>query len=83
MDKAKQRAITVSLRPGLSMAMNERKVFNGGYLALSKVYHQLGINGICRDILSGFITGEITSVTGIGKVSENQCQWESKTQVGY
>lgn len=54
MDKAEQRAITVSLRPGLSMAMNERKVFNGGYLALSKVYHQLGIDGICRDISSKY-----------------------------
>lgn len=53
-DKAEQRAVTVSLRPGLSMAMNERKVFNGGYLALSKVYHQLGITGICNDISSKY-----------------------------
>lgn len=53
-DKAEQRAVTVSLRPGLSMAMNERKVFNGGYLALSKVYHQLGITGICDDISSKY-----------------------------
>lgn len=51
-DKAERRAVTVSLRPGLSMAMNERKVFNGGYLALSKIYHQLGISGICDDISS-------------------------------
>ena len=53
-DKAEQRAITVSLRPGLQMAMNERKIFNGGYLALSKVYHQLGISGICDDISSKY-----------------------------
>lgn len=50
-DKAEQRAVTVSLRPGLRMAMDERKVFNGGYLALSKVYHQLGIDKIC-DVIS-------------------------------
>lgn len=50
-DKAEQRAVTVSLRPGLRMAMNERKVFNGGYLALSKVYHQLGLDKIC-DVIS-------------------------------
>lgn len=53
-DKAGQRAITVSLRPGLPMVTNERKVFNGGYLALSKIYHQLGINGICNDISSRY-----------------------------
>lgn len=53
-DKAEQRAVTVSLRPGVPMAMNERKVFNGGYLALSKVYHQLGISGICNDISSKY-----------------------------
>lgn len=53
-DKAEQRAVTLSLRPGLQMTMNERKVFNGGYLALSKIYHQLGINGICRDISSRY-----------------------------
>lgn len=38
-DKAEQRAVIVSLRPGLQMSMNEQKIFNGGYLALSKVYH--------------------------------------------
>lgn len=53
-DKAEQRAVTLSLRPGLQMTMNERKVFNGGYLALSKIYHQLGINVICRDISSRY-----------------------------
>lgn len=53
-DKAEQRAVTLSLRPGLPMAMNERKVFNGGYLALSKIYHQFGISGICKDISSRY-----------------------------
>ena len=53
-DKAEQRAVTLSLRPGLPMTMNERKVFNGGYLALSKVYHQLCISGICKDISSRY-----------------------------
>lgn len=49
-DKAEQRAVTVSLRPGLQMQMGGRKLFNGGYLALSKVYHQLGLHDICADI---------------------------------
>lgn len=49
-DKAEQRAVTVSLRPGLQMPMNEQRMFNGGYLALSKVYHQLGLNKICDSI---------------------------------
>lgn len=53
-DKAEQRTVTLDLRPGQPMAMNERKTFNGGYLALSKVYHQLGINGICKDISSKY-----------------------------
>lgn len=46
--------MTLSLRPGLPMTMNERKVFNGGYLALSKIYHQFGISGICKDISSRY-----------------------------
>lgn len=49
-DKAEQRAVTVSLRPGLQMPMGEQKMFNGGYLALSKVYHQLGLDNICDGI---------------------------------
>ena len=49
-DKAEQRAVTVSLRPGLQMPMNEQRMFNGGYLALSKVYHQLGLDKICDSI---------------------------------
>ena len=53
-DKAEQRAVTLSLRPGLPMTMNERKVFNGGYLALSKIYHQLCISGICKGISSRY-----------------------------
>lgn len=49
-DKAEQRAVTVSLRPGLQMPMGEQRLFNGGYLALSKVYHQLGLDRICDSI---------------------------------
>ena len=53
-DNAEQRAVTLSLRPGMQMQMNEQKIFNGGYLALSKVYHQLGLNKICDTILSKY-----------------------------
>lgn len=56
-DKTEQRAVTVSLRPGQHMAMNEQKTFNGGYLALSKVYHQLGLHRICNDISTRYAFG--------------------------
>ena len=49
-DNAEQRAVTLSLRPGMQMAMNEQKIFNGGYLALSKIYHRLGLDRICQSI---------------------------------
>lgn len=49
-DKAEQRPVTVCLRQGEQMDMDEQKKFNGGYLALSKVYHQLGLDKICDDI---------------------------------
>lgn len=49
-DNAEQRAVTLSLRPGMQMAMNEHKIFNGGYLALSKIYHRLGLDRICQSI---------------------------------
>ena len=41
-DNAEPIAVTVSLRPRLQMVMTEQKVFNGIYLAPSKVYLQLG-----------------------------------------
>ena len=49
-DNAEQRAVTLSLRPGMQMAVNEQKIFNGGYLALSKIYHRLGLDRICQSI---------------------------------
>ena len=49
-DKADQRDITLKLRTGQQMAIGVQKQFNGGYLALSKVYHQLGLDKICDGI---------------------------------
>ena len=49
-DREQSRAVTLSLRPTLRMGMNERRLFNGGCLALAKVCRQLGLDRICKAI---------------------------------
>ena len=53
-DKEDSRTVTLSLKPSLPMAKNEQKLFNGGYLALKKVYHSVGLDKICDEISSRY-----------------------------
>ena len=49
-EKEESRAVTLTLNPGVGMKLGERRCYNGGYLALSKVYHSLGLNKISKAI---------------------------------
>lgn len=47
-DKEQSRDVLVKLSQGKMIRKDERRCFNGGYLFLQKVYHELGLDRICR-----------------------------------
>lgn len=49
-DKAERAEINITLRPSMSLKSNEQRSYNGGYLFLQKVYHELGLDKICAKI---------------------------------
>lgn len=49
-DKEEQAEINITLKPSVSLKTNEQHSYNGGYLFLQKVYHELGLNKICAKI---------------------------------
>ena len=42
--------ILAKLSPCMQLTSNEQILFNGGYLFLQKIYHELGLHKICADI---------------------------------
>lgn len=51
-EKEKRRDIIVRYSPGKRVPKDKQRVFNGGYLFLQKIYHELGIHRICKEISS-------------------------------
>jgi transposase len=49
-DKEKKRKIMVPYSPNKLIPKGEQRTFNGGYLFLQKIYHQLKLDKICIDI---------------------------------
>ena len=49
-DKELRRDVTIKLSQDKMIAKNEQRSYNGGYLFLQKVYHELGLDKICRKI---------------------------------
>lgn len=49
-EKEAQRTVTVEYNPSTIIPMDEQRSFNGGYLFLQKVYHELGIDKICKKL---------------------------------
>jgi transposase len=49
-DKEDKREILVKYSPTKIINKDEQRSFNGGYLFLQKIYHDLGIHKICKDI---------------------------------
>jgi hypothetical protein len=47
-DKESRKDVLVKLSPCLLLKKDEPRCFNGGYLFLQKVYHELGLDKICR-----------------------------------
>lgn len=49
-EKESRRDVLVKLSPSLLLKKDEQRCFNGGYLFLQQVYHELGLDRICRKI---------------------------------
>jgi transposase len=46
----KEPDVIAKFSPSSIIAKNENRLFNGGYLFLERIYHELGIHMICKDI---------------------------------
>lgn len=50
LEKEEGKEVTLRLNPKLMLTKNEQHCYNGGYLFLQKVYHELGLHKICARI---------------------------------
>ena len=51
-----EKAVDINIRfsSGTSIASNEKRLFNGGYLFLEKIYNQLGLSKLCKQISKNY-----------------------------
>lgn len=49
-EKETKREVLVKYSPAKQINKDEQSYFNGGYLFLQKIYHELGLHKICKDI---------------------------------
>lgn len=49
-EKDEKRDVLVKYSPSKIIAKNEQRSFNGGYLFLQKIYYELGLHKICKEI---------------------------------
>lgn len=49
-EKDSQKSIMIECKPAVLIDKNRQRCFNGGYLFLQKVYHELGLDKICKKI---------------------------------
>jgi len=49
-EKEGKREVLVKYSPSKLINKNEQRAFNGGYLFLQKIYHELGLHKVCKEI---------------------------------
>jgi transposase len=49
-EKAEKQEILLRYKPSVQLKKNEQRRFNGGYLFLQKIYHELSIEKVCEKI---------------------------------
>lgn len=49
-EKESKRKVTVEYNPSLLIKKGEQRSYNGGYFFLQKVYHELGLDKICKKL---------------------------------
>ena len=50
LEKAGKREVLVKYKPSVRLKKDEQRSFNGGYLFLQKIYHELGLDKVCEKI---------------------------------
>ena len=50
-DKELRRDVTIKLSQDKIISKNEQRCYNGGYLFLQKVYHELSLDKICKKMV--------------------------------
>jgi len=62
-EKEEKRDVLVKYSPSKVIAKDEQRSFNGGYLFLQQIYHQLGLHKICKEILEKHkVTFDLNSI---------------------
>ncbi len=49
-EKDAQKSIMVECRPSVLIKKDEQRCYNGGYLFIQKIYHELGLDRICKKL---------------------------------
>lgn len=53
-EKKENHKIMIKLAPNKQIKTDEQRTYNGGYLFLQKIYHELGLNQICLEITNKY-----------------------------
>ena len=53
-EQSQTREILIKYIPNKTINPNEQRTFNGGYIFLQKIYHELGLHKICKTITSKY-----------------------------
>jgi len=62
-EKEEKRDVLVKYSPSKVITKDEQRSFNGGYLFLQQIYHQLGLHKICKEILDKYkVTFDLNSI---------------------
>ena len=62
-EKEEKLEVIVKYSPAKVIAKDEPRSFNGGYLFLQQIYHELGLNGLCNEIARKYkFTFDLNSV---------------------
>jgi transposase len=54
LEKEENRTVALNLNPNKELPKDKQVAFNGGYLFLQKIYYDLGLNTICKEISSKY-----------------------------
>ena len=62
-DKEQKREILIRYSPVKQIPKEEQRLFNGGYLVLQRIYHALGLDNICKEIMDKYkFTYDLNSI---------------------
>ena len=53
-EKEEKREVLVKYSPAKQITKDEQRSFNGGYLFIQKIYHEVGLHKICKEISSKY-----------------------------